>query len=116
MTQPEVNYIYKAVVRSVYDADTIRVDIDKGFNSWIHNETIRFMGIDAPEIRGEERPEGLKSKAWLLERIPPGTEVVLQTHKDRTGKYGRYLAWVWHEGVNLNEQMIIEGFAEPYPL
>jgi micrococcal nuclease len=111
---PEVNYTYNAVVRSVYDADTIRVDIDTGFSTWRHNESIRLLGIDAPEIRGEERPEGLISKAWLLDKIPPGTEIIIQTIRDRTGKYGRYLAYIWHDGVNLNEQMLIEGIAKPY--
>jgi micrococcal nuclease len=111
---PDVNYTYNAVVRSVYDADTIRVDIDTGFGIWHHNESIRLMGIDAPEIRGEERPDGLISKAWLLDKIPPGTEIHIQTIKDRTGKYGRYLAYVWFEGVNLNEQMVAEGMATPY--
>lgn len=109
------DYIYNAVVESIYDADTIRVNIDTGFNTWIMNETIRLMGVDAPEIRGEERPEGLISKAWLMEKIPPGTKVVLQTYKDRKGKYGRYLAWIWVDGVNINEQMITEGIAERYP-
>jgi micrococcal nuclease len=111
---PEVNYTYNAVVRSVYDADTIRVDIDAGFSTWQHNVSIRLLGIDAPEIRGEERPEGLISKAWLVDKIPPGTEIIIQTVRDRTGKYGRYLAYVWLDGVNLNEQMLAEGIAKPY--
>lgn len=110
----EQNYVYNAIVRSVYDGDTIRVDIDCGFNHWIHNESIRLMGIDAPEIRGDERPEGLITKAWLLEKIPVGTKIMLQTYKDRKGKYGRYLGYIWLDGVNLNEQMIEEGFATVY--
>ena len=108
------NFVYNAVVRSVYDGDTIRVDIDMGFDHWIMNESIRFMGVDAPEIRGEERPEGLLTKEWLLNKIPIGTKVVLETYKDRTGKYGRYLGYIWLDGVNINEQMIAEGFATVY--
>lgn len=107
----EVNYVYDAVVRSIYDADTIRLDIDLGCNVWLHNEPIRLMGINAPEIRGAERPEGLKSKAWLEERIQPGDKIVIQTVKDRTGKYGRYLAWIYVDGVNINDLMVSEGYA-----
>jgi micrococcal nuclease len=111
---PEVIYTYHAVVCSIYDADTIRVNIDTGFSTWRHNQSIRLLDIDAPEIRGDERTEGLISKAWLLDKIPPGTSILIQTVKDRTGKYGRYLAYVWHDGVNLNEQMLAEGIAKPY--
>lgn len=104
-------YVYNAVLRSIYDADTIRVDIDLGFGTCIHNEPIRLMGINAPEIRGEERPQGLESKAWLEERIQPGDKIVIQTVKDTKGKYGRYLAWVYVGDVNINELMVEQGYA-----
>ena len=79
---------YKAIVTGVYDADTITVDIDLGFNIWSRGEKIRLFGIDAPEVRGPERPEGLKSRDWLRERILD-KEIVLKTHKAGKGKYGR---------------------------
>ncbi len=37
------DYVYDARVVSVYDGDTIRVDIDLGFNLWLHNESIRLI-------------------------------------------------------------------------
>ena len=77
---------YKAIVTGVYDADTITVDIDLGFNIWSRGEKIRLFGIDAPEVRGPERPEGLKSRDWLRERILD-KEIVLKTHKSLNGKY-----------------------------
>ena len=53
-----VPYIYKAEVVSVYDGDTITVDIDLGFNVVLRKQKIRLGGINTPEIRGEEREEG----------------------------------------------------------
>jgi len=108
-------YLYKAVVVSVYDGDTIRCDVDLGFNTWIRNMTLRLYGIDSPEIRGEERPQGLKARDWLREELPVGTEVLIETIRDRTGKYGRYLAVVWKDGTDMNKKMIRKGYAEPYP-
>ncbi len=108
------DYVYDATVVSVYDGDTIRVDIDLGFNLWLHNEPIRFMGINAPELKGESRVEGLKSKEWLASKLPPGTKILLRTEKDSREKYGRYLGHIYLNGVNLNEELLKEGLAKPY--
>lgn len=89
-------YFYKATVTSIYDGDTFRADIDLGFNLKIANEPIRLLGIDTPEIRGEERSEGLKAKEYVESKIPVGSQVYLLTEKDKAGKYGRYLATVYY--------------------
>lgn len=108
------DYIYSAIVQSVYDGDTIRVAIDLGFDNWKMNETIRLYGINAPEIRGEERPEGLNSKTWFTSKVPVGSKIVIQTIRDRKEKYGRYLGIIWFNGENINELMIAEGYATRY--
>ena len=45
------DYVYKAYVRSVYDGDTITVDIDVGFGITLTSQKIRLRGIDTPEVR-----------------------------------------------------------------
>ena len=109
-----VPYVYKAIVTNIYDGDTITVNIDLGFGTWIFDVKLRLYGIDTPEIRGEERPEGLESRDWLRIAIPVGSEITLETHKDKTGKYGRYLATIYSNGKNLNEEMVKLGLAERY--
>ena len=110
-------FTYRARVVSIYDGDSIRVDIDYGFSQWGMNTPLRLAGIDAPEIRGVERPDGLTSRDWLVSQIPPGTWIVLKTIRDRTEKYGRYLALIqMPDGSILNETMVAEGFAEAYML
>ena len=108
------DYVYDATVVSIYDGDTIRVNIDLGFNIWLNNEPVRFLGINAPELKGSERDKGLKSKEWLESKIPPGTKILLKTEKDAQEKYGRYLGTIYLDGINLNEEMIKQGFAKPY--
>ncbi len=109
-------YFYRATVISVYDGDTIRVNLDLGFKTWIKNEKIRLARINAPELRGTERESGLRARDFLREQIL-GKEVVLQTLKDRQGKYGRYLAEIWLEKegrwVNINDLLVEKGFAVP---
>ncbi|MFK7785354.1 MAG: thermonuclease family protein [Crocinitomicaceae bacterium] len=110
-------YHYKARVLSVYDGDTARVAIDLGFGiEWKGSDgrglSIRLFGLDAPEIRGSEREDGLKSRDALREKILEKT-IVLKTIKDATGKYGRYLGVILsEEGLNVNEWLIENGFAE----
>lgn len=109
-----MNYKYKAKVVSIYDGDTITVDIDLGFDVILKNRKIRLYGIDTPEIRGEERPDGLVSRDYLRDLIGD-QEIVLETIKDKTGKYGRYLGIVHYdmgeELINVNELLVAEGLA-----
>ena len=112
-------YYYKGIVTDVYDGDSITCDLDLGLNVWLKSQKIRLLGIDTPEIRGEEREMGLISKARVEELIL-NKEVVISTHK--TGKYGRWLGviWLFHEfegeskWLNINELLLAEGHAEVY--
>lgn len=106
-------YEYKAYVRSIYDADTIRFDIDLGFGARLMNQSIRLYGIDAWELRGEEKPLGQAARDAVSGLLQLGDEVLLQTHKDKKGKYGRWLAEVFlSSGINLNDWLVENGHAE----
>lgn len=109
-------YTYKATVNSIYDGDTIRVDIDLGFGIIFRDQSLRFLGIDTPEVRGEERPQGLISKAFVEQRIPVGSVIKIVTQRDRKEKFGRYLATVYYgeESNNLNEELLNSGMASKY--
>lgn len=110
-------YTYRATVLRVYDGDTITVSIDLGFGVRLEKQTIRLRGIDTPEIRGEERAAGIQSKRYLAGRID-GREVQLRTHRDKKGKYGRWIADVYvREGDNgvwccVNDELVEQGLAK----
>ena len=110
-----MNYEYRALCVKVYDGDTITCDIDLGFYITLRKQTIRLLSIDTPEIRGDERPEGLIAKDWLAEQIL-NKEVVLHTLKDKRGKYGRWLADVYlpESDISLNKTMLDLGIAKKY--
>jgi len=40
--------------------------------------------------------------------------VIIQTHKDKSGKYGRLLGVVWKGTVNMNLRLIEKGHAVEY--
>lgn len=108
-------YVYKAHVVSVYDGDTCTVDIDLGLHTWIHGEKIRLARINAPEIRGAEREQGILSRDYLRMLIHD-RDIILNTIKDKREKYGRYLGEIWvkddnHVYINVNDKMVADGYA-----
>lgn len=108
-------YHYKATVTSVHDGDTCTADIDLGLGVWVRGEKIRLARINAPEIHGEGREAGIRSRDFLRDRIG-GREVVVQTIKDKREKYGRYLAEILSEDengnpANINDLLVAEGHA-----
>lgn len=109
-------YQYKAFVTKVYDGDTITVEIDLGFKTSVKGEKIRLSRINTPEVRGESREEGLKSRDYLRTLIL-NKEILLETIKDKKGKYGRYLGEIFYkqeneEWLNINNHLVNKGLAE----
>ncbi len=106
-------YQYQANIVDVHDGDTVRADIDLGFNIWRHNEPLRLNGIDAPELRGASKDAGILARDALREKVL-GKHVTICTIKDRQEKYGRYLANIYVDDELINDWMISQGFAKPY--
>ena len=106
-------YEYSAKVKKVYDGDTITVDFDLGFGIILRKQKIRLVGINAPEVRGEQREDGLKTRDELRKRIL-GKTVTIKTSKDKKGKYGRWLGEVFVKDENINQGLLNEGLASKY--
>ena len=114
-------YTYEVEVVSVYDGDTVTLDIDLGFNVRTRQK-IRLFGINTPELRGgteETKAKGRAARDWLRNRIMDGEPVHIRTHKDKQGKYGRYLGTLYDRNrsgtmTDLNYQLIKLGHGVPY--
>jgi len=107
--------IEEAVVKSIYDGDTITVTVTKEYN-------VRMLDCWAPEITGEEKGSGLESKKYLSSLIKPGDSIMLEIPTTNRFKdsvsFGRILAYIWKDvdgdGVseNLSKMMVSRGFAK----
>jgi len=106
-------YTYQAEVIKVYDGDTITVNFDLGLFCHLQKQTIRLYGINAPEVRGDQRESGLVSKLALSNRIL-GKTITIKTYKDKRGKFGRWLGTLWDdpEAGSINDWMVLSGYAE----
>ncbi len=103
----EWEYKYRAEIVRVVDGDTVDAEVDLGFDVKL-SARFRMQGINAPE---KNTQEGKKSLERLAELLPVGSQVVVQTTKDKREKYGRYLGTFLVAGKSVNQQLVDEGFA-----
>lgn len=107
-------YVYHAKVVSNYDGDTLDVDIDVGFGL-VKRESIRLFGIDTAELRGgsdETKVRAVSAKYALKSICIPGRTIQIKTYK--SGKYGRFLATVIIDGIDVNQRLIDANLAKTY--
>lgn len=108
-------FYYKGVITGVYDGDTVTVSFDLGMKVKREGLKVRLFGINAPELRGDTLIEARESRDFLRSSIL-NQSVIVQTIKDKKGKYGRYLAKIWKQNAcgdwdSINDLMVSEGFA-----
>jgi len=109
-------YDYQCTIVRVVDGDTVDVDIDLGFNHWIHGERIRLFGVDCPECRSrdpEEKAAGLAAKDFVKGLLHDGGTYTLTTKEK--GKFGRYLGVIkLEDGTSINGELVKENLAVAY--
>ena len=107
----DCKYEYGAEILRVIDGDTVVIRADCGFHVFVV-KTVRLAGIDCPEIRGAEKQRGRDATSHLKTLIEQHSPLTVRTLKDRTGKYGRFLArLIGRDGDDLNQKMVDDGFA-----
>jgi endonuclease YncB( thermonuclease family) len=97
-----------SVVLEIVDGDSVRVDVDLGFDlRW--KVLCRLHGIAARE---KNRPGGPEARAHLAELIPPGTRIdVLSIRWDKySGRIDAKLVRS-RDYLDVNTQMVWDGYA-----
>ncbi|MBU7019097.1 MAG: thermonuclease family protein [Theionarchaea archaeon] len=95
ITRAEDTFICTAVI----DGDTFRLST---------GETVRLIGIDAPEL---SQPGGEESREYLTHLILNKGVTLEKGYEDRD-KYNRLLRFVYLGNLCINEEMIRQGYAE----
>lgn len=106
-------YIYNATLNYVHDGDTINVDFDLGFGIFFKNQNVRLYGINAPELKGITKESAILSKQRLTQLLD-GQNIIIETLKDKKGKYGRWLGKIYVNDSLINDILINENLAIPY--
>ncbi len=102
ITPPEDTNIWAEdtlICTEIIDGDTCRLET---------GETVRLIGIDAPEL---SQPGGKESHEYLAHLILNKGITLKKGYEDRD-KYNRLLRFVYIDDVCINEEMIRQGYAE----
>ena len=100
-----------------YDADTITIASKMPYNdSPIYRFSVRLNGIDTPEIKGkdvtpDEKQAASDARDFVSNLI---LNKYVRLEKVENEKYGRILADVYINDINLNELLIKERYAVKY--
>ena len=107
-------YIYSAEITNVVDGDTLDATIDLGFNTFT-KKRLRLNRINAYETRlykgttEEEKALGIHARELIKEMVASATQITVNTTEK--GKYGRWIAEVVVDGVNLSDFLLENGLA-----
>jgi micrococcal nuclease len=75
---------------------------------------VRLIGVDTPEVFGEDECFGRRASAFVERTAPLGTRVRYRLGVEERDRYGRALAYVWLQGGGfLNRQLLARGYAQP---
>jgi len=99
-----------ATVERVVDGDTIKVKVGDRL------ETVRLIGIDAPESVAPTRPVqcfGEEASLHLEAMLPAGTAITLVRDTEARDVYDRLLGYVvrFHDGLFINLELVAAGYA-----
>jgi micrococcal nuclease len=109
-------YEYKAKYLGNYDGDTIDFEVDLGFKIH-HIIKVRLGRIDTPELRSkqwQQKQRAYAAKDFVKKALSSAKNITILTYKDKTGKYGRYIADVVYDGNNLSDALLERKLADPY--
>lgn len=108
-------YNYKAKLIKVVDGDTVKVNIDLGFNiNWETNA--RLAGIDADELNAKDpllKESAQNAKKYLESALKVGDRIhIISKELD---KYKRpVIVIINKDGTNLNEELLNKGLVKKY--
>jgi micrococcal nuclease len=89
----------------VIDGDTIVVD---------DQIIVRYIGINSPETKDPRKPvECFGDDAYHKNKdLVEGKMVRLEKDVSNSDKYGRWLRYVWLNEKMINEELVLQGFAQ----
>lgn len=109
-------YRYSAKLIRVIDGDTVVLEIDLGFRCRIHDQHVRLLGLDTPELHGPDALKGIAAQMFTTTWFRSSATVYIESYRDQEqDSFGRILARVFREGdpVSLNDALLVAGKAIP---
>ncbi|HAR95342.1 MAG TPA: hypothetical protein DCR97_05190 [Deltaproteobacteria bacterium] len=101
---PSLAYSKDYVVRRVIDGDTVVLE---------SGETVRYIGVDAPEMAKKKGGAEFfaREATRFNKRLVLLKKVRLEFDQEKKDAYGRLLAYVYVKGVFVNGELVRQGYA-----
>ncbi|MCX5816073.1 MAG: thermonuclease family protein [Proteobacteria bacterium] len=95
------------VVKKVIDGDTIQLDT---------GETVRYLGIDAPEVFTKESGAEFYAREATRynKKLVFMKKIKLEFDVEKKDQYGRLLAYVFVKDIFVNAELVRHGYAKAY--
>ncbi len=108
--------------RSCYDGDTCRIDfiqnITEGYivpKFFADDVRIRILGIDTPEMRSkclQEKRLAIKARDYLNYTLKKADSIIIDIdNNNKLDSLGRYLAVLYVDDININNLLLVRGYA-----
>ncbi len=72
---------------------------------------VRFLGVDTPESTMEKEAWGKAASNFTAQMLNNASVIVLEREEQVQDVYGRYLAFVWCDGVLMNLQLVQNAYS-----
>lgn len=95
------NFKTEAKVLSVYDGDTIKVAFP--YFGKMYKWKCRILRINAPEVRGDGKEDGIKVRDQLREMI---LGKIVNVNCEKFDSFGRVLSEIEYNGVNISDYLL----------
>lgn len=97
------------------DGDTARFILDG------ENVRVRFLGINTPEVSGEdkvEEPYGNEALEYTANKLKNAKKIEIEYDNvaDKEDRFGRKLAWIWVDDELYEIELLKQGLAKTYML
>jgi endonuclease YncB( thermonuclease family) len=107
------NFIRAFELIRVINGDTVEGYVDLGFRRY-DTMRLRLKGIIAPSMRSKDQGEKEQAKAakmWLQQRLMKHS---LYVQIFKTNKFDKYLAVLFADGGNINDEMLKAGHVQTF--
>ncbi len=107
-------FTYRVKEATAIDGDTVDLLVDLGFYS-LTRQRFRLARINAEETNSSDpikRAQGREAKRVLAEWLAAAKTITVVSQK--TEKYGRWLAELYIDVLNVSDMLVSAGLAAPY--
>lgn len=109
---------YRALVTATVDGDTMDIEfLDDAPKDCKKKERVRLIGVNTPEFNlGKGVPDYFaeEARSFLNRLYMQEVEIELDFYRDVRDRYGRLLAYIWHDGRLVNKSIILGGYGRYY--